>query len=716
MEESKKQFIEAVKQATNILVTVRSSPSIDQLAACIALTLMLNEMGKHATAVFSGEIPSVLEFLEPEKTLQPTADSLQDFIISLDKAKADKLRYKVEDTVVRIYITPFKTSLTSADLEFGQGDYNVDVVIALGVHAQADLDEAITAHGRILHDATVVSVNTTPGADKDLGSVNWLNENVSSLSEMLAASIDDLAGDKKDVLDNQVATALLTGIVAETDRFGNSKTTPETMQVSAKLLTAGANQELVATKLAAPAPPEATTKADAAYDADAMTGLLEIRSPEVSETLPAALATEAGQGDSSVDTPHDDGSLDIDHDAAVAPTVDAVEIVDETPKLPEISVVRAEAGDGQAVNSHSPDGDASPTPFADAELSMNSDTAEPKSYDLNQISVPASIPITPAEHDLLPSLAENTTDTPEPETNQPAQALAGVDEEHSNIQPLRDQNNFLAQPPLHEKTLDPSASTNGGSVDDTLDPTKFAVTPPSMGGTLTAGRDQSDVDAANDPMAGSMIRSRSIMKHDSQVFPGAEHGQLSESDLEGDDKGLASEPSQGLDPNAEPTENTGLPQFGLIHSGGGSDEAEAVAPSAKHSHIIEPSTALTASDDSQNTQATNDFSDLTASLINPSLAEDNAMIAPVSPTTSARDHETLAELETELNSPHLAQLATPDMTMPEMKPLDMPFPSAVPDAVPQPALEVVAIDHSADVPHSPPSAAPPFMPLSGSVG
>jgi hypothetical protein len=263
MEDPKQHVIDSLKQGTNILVTVKSDPSIDQLAACIALTLIMNEVGKHGTAVFSGQVPSVLEFLEPEKTLEKNTDSLQDFIISLDKAKADKLRYKVEDKVVKIFITPYRTSLSGKDLEFGQGDFNVDVVVALGVHEQNDLDEAITAHGRILHDATVISINTSGEANRDLGSINWTDSTVSSLSELVATLADQLgeaAKDKDDdgsrgVIDNQIATALLTGIVAETERFGNAKTKPETMEIAAKLLAAGANQELVAAKLSAPPPP-----------------------------------------------------------------------------------------------------------------------------------------------------------------------------------------------------------------------------------------------------------------------------------------------------------------------------------------------------------------------------------------------------------------------------------------------------------------------------
>jgi len=184
MDNVKQQVVDRLKQANNILVTVRTDPSIDLLSSCIGLALVLDKLDKHATAVFSGEVPSAMEFLKPEDTLESTPNSLRDFIIALDKSKADKLRYKVEDKVVRIFITPYKTSLSQADLEFSQGDFNIDLVVALGVHDQAELDSAITEHGRILHDAAIISINNTPNGN--LGSLNWQEISASSVSEMVA--------------------------------------------------------------------------------------------------------------------------------------------------------------------------------------------------------------------------------------------------------------------------------------------------------------------------------------------------------------------------------------------------------------------------------------------------------------------------------------------------------------------------------------------------
>ena len=245
----KQQVVEKIKSSTNILVTVSSDPSVDALSAALGLTLILNKLDKHATAVFSGAIPPAITFLDPEKTFEATTDSLRDFIIALDKEKADHLRYKVDGDVVKIFITPYRTTITSDDLDFSQGDYNVELVLALGVDNQDHLDKALEAHGKILHDATVITLSAGEQVSQ-LGSIDWRDEQASSLCEMLVNLSDALKSDKdKPLLDKQTATALLTGIVASTDRFSNTRTSSKVMTTAAQLMAAGADQQLIASKL-----------------------------------------------------------------------------------------------------------------------------------------------------------------------------------------------------------------------------------------------------------------------------------------------------------------------------------------------------------------------------------------------------------------------------------------------------------------------------------
>ncbi len=300
---ARQQIVEKIKASATILVTVGKDPSVDELSAALGLTALLNNLGKHATAVVSGQIPPAIDFLEPGKTFENTVDSLRDFIIALDKEKADHLRYKVDGDVVKIFITPYRTTISEADLDFSQGDYNVELVLALGVDNESHLDAALESHGRILHDAVVATISNT--SSSTLGSIDWYDQKSSSLSEMLVALSEALKGDKP-VLDEQVSTAFLTGIVAATDRFSNEKTSSKVMTMAAQLMAAGANQQLIAARLEdahaiSESPSEQTDDND-----DGTTSLSEGESTKLDKSAKAS-KTEPKKA-------KDDGSLSISHE------------------------------------------------------------------------------------------------------------------------------------------------------------------------------------------------------------------------------------------------------------------------------------------------------------------------------------------------------------------------------------------------------------------
>ena len=242
---AQEQIIAKLKESESILIAVNDNPSVDELSSALALTLAINNSGKHATAVASGEMPDALTFLRPEKTFEHSVDSLRDFIIALNKEKADHLRYKLVGDHVKIFITPYRSVISEKDLEFEQGDFNIDFVLALNVESQDRLDGALAAHGRIFHDASV-AILTIGENQTNLNGTHWHAENASSLSELAVQIIESLG---KKNLTQPVATALLTGIVAETDRFSNAKATAEVMSLAAKLISSGADQQLVVSKI-----------------------------------------------------------------------------------------------------------------------------------------------------------------------------------------------------------------------------------------------------------------------------------------------------------------------------------------------------------------------------------------------------------------------------------------------------------------------------------
>ena len=236
---------EKIAASRNILIALSSDPSVDELAGALSLSLFLDRLGKHAIAVYSGTIPASLGFLNPDDNFEKNADVFQDFVASISKDKADHLRYKLEGDAVKIYITPYKSRIVAEDMEFSYGDYNVDLVLALNVANAIDLDESLREYGTIMHDATVVNITT--GNPGKFGEVEWSNKFASSVSEMISNLLLSSNGDVK--LNSEEATALLTGIVAATDRFAKANTFPGTMQIASRLLDAGADQQTVAANI-----------------------------------------------------------------------------------------------------------------------------------------------------------------------------------------------------------------------------------------------------------------------------------------------------------------------------------------------------------------------------------------------------------------------------------------------------------------------------------
>ena len=238
------RVVDKIKASENILIALSKNPNIDEISAALGLAMILDTIHKHVTAIFSGQVPNVLQFLKPEETFEKTTNSLQDFIIALSKDKVDHISYKIEGDFVKVYVTPYKATIGQADLSMSYGDYNVDLVICFDVISGDEIDPALSEYGRIMHDAT--AINLTVGTPGRFAELEWQDSNVSSISEMVVGLADKLGLAS---FSEQVATALLTGIVASTDHFSNPRTSSNTMSIASKLMSFGANQQLISSQI-----------------------------------------------------------------------------------------------------------------------------------------------------------------------------------------------------------------------------------------------------------------------------------------------------------------------------------------------------------------------------------------------------------------------------------------------------------------------------------
>jgi nanoRNase/pAp phosphatase (c-di-AMP/oligoRNAs hydrolase) len=236
----KQQITDGVRQAHNIIVTVSQKPDIDQVSAAVALSQILTKLNKRVDAVVTSAVPASLSFLQTN-VLHKTFTGIRDFVISVDTAKteADKLKYVPEGGKLNIYITPFNGNFSNNDVSFSYGDYHAELVIALGASKLEEIDSSITSQTKLIEKVKIVSIHnkavTAPGSNI----LEWSEQSASSICEMLMSLTEALQGG---LVDAEIATSLLTGIIAKTDHFTNDNTTPKIMTMAAQLMAAGARR------------------------------------------------------------------------------------------------------------------------------------------------------------------------------------------------------------------------------------------------------------------------------------------------------------------------------------------------------------------------------------------------------------------------------------------------------------------------------------------
>jgi nanoRNase/pAp phosphatase (c-di-AMP/oligoRNAs hydrolase) len=238
----KQQTSEAIRQAETILIMTGQHPSVDQVAGVIALGSILRKFGKKVNTVISDDIPAGVKFL-PTKFIDRQLGGLRDFIVRVDlsQAEVDKLKYTIENGKLNIHVSPFSGGFKTSDVDFIYGDYQYDLVIVLGVASYARIDRVYTQKASVLQQIPMVNLDFHR-ANEQYGAINLVEPNAAGLGEMLVALSESL---QTGLIDSEIATVILTGIMAATDRFTATHTTSKAMTVAAQMMAMGANQQQV---------------------------------------------------------------------------------------------------------------------------------------------------------------------------------------------------------------------------------------------------------------------------------------------------------------------------------------------------------------------------------------------------------------------------------------------------------------------------------------
>ena len=238
----KQQTSESIRQAESILVITGQNPNVDQVASVLALSAILKKFGKKVSTVISDDIPASAKFLQTSK-VERQLGGLRDFIMHVDlrSAEVDKIKYTIENSKLNVHVTPFSGSFKQQDVSYSYGDYQYDLIIVLGVASYSKIDRVYAQNERLLEDIPMVNIDFHR-INEQYGAINLIEPNAAGLGELLVALSESL---QTGLIDTEIATTILTGIMASTDRFTATHTTSKAMTVAAQMMAMGADQRKV---------------------------------------------------------------------------------------------------------------------------------------------------------------------------------------------------------------------------------------------------------------------------------------------------------------------------------------------------------------------------------------------------------------------------------------------------------------------------------------
>jgi len=249
----KAQVVELLRQSQNILILTHTDPDGDALGSVLALKMTLEKIGKTVDSIFSGRVDPTFDYLphiNEVKSKEIAASN--DLVLTVDTRNTGedlKLGYKklTDDHQIQIVITPPKGTLLPDDVKIERSLPKYDAVVILDAPTFERIGPIFTEFPDLFFETPTIVIdhhvtNAYPAK------INWVDMTATSTAEMLVALIEAI-GRGENMLDEAVATCLLTGLITDTGSFQNMNTTPKALTVAAQLVAAGANHQEIVEKI-----------------------------------------------------------------------------------------------------------------------------------------------------------------------------------------------------------------------------------------------------------------------------------------------------------------------------------------------------------------------------------------------------------------------------------------------------------------------------------
>jgi phosphoesterase RecJ-like protein len=242
----KQQAVDLIKRAQRILV-VPGRPDGDSIGSALACLMVLTKINKEVSVALLEPVSQQFRFLPRVTDIARDINGARDFIITLDNpaVETDKLSYNFDDGKLNIVITPKRGRYQPENVTFQQGAFKYDLILTLDSPHLGMLGGIYDRYPTLFQGVPMINIDHH-ASNAHFGAVNLVDLAATSTAEILIGVIESLGAD---LIDGDVATALLTGIIADTGSFQNANTTPKSLTIAAQMVGLGARQQEIVRQL-----------------------------------------------------------------------------------------------------------------------------------------------------------------------------------------------------------------------------------------------------------------------------------------------------------------------------------------------------------------------------------------------------------------------------------------------------------------------------------
>lgn len=243
------QIFKQLEKAQHILISFPADNNGDALASGLALFLFLKKLGKEVeisnSAATAAKHP--LSFLPNYSEIQENLSNLRRFIVSLNisQAKVSQIKYAVDKDQLNFIISPTEGWFKPEDVTARAGEFRYDLIVSLGATDLESLGEIYDNNVEFFYKTAIINIDHH-ATNEEFGQVNFVDLNAVATAEILCYLLKNY---KPELIDEDIATCLLAGIIQETRNFKTPNLTPRTLLTTSQLISLGARREEIVSHL-----------------------------------------------------------------------------------------------------------------------------------------------------------------------------------------------------------------------------------------------------------------------------------------------------------------------------------------------------------------------------------------------------------------------------------------------------------------------------------